>query len=1156
MMIKVSPFPQNILIARKTPASTPERPISVTNKQEGISVYDQLIPFEGTFLSRLTGKADTPYEQFFLDLKRHKLAKLGIEAGSEEFYKSFVTEKNLDTVKAILAQNEVITDIAGRKYFRFSQEDIKDITLATHKNNAAYLKPLLESKAINHETRYPFRFRAEEITQILKLMTPEKEPTFKTLLEAKNADPQYAEKLPEYRFLGYGIANTIGALTPVNTPYLNKLLALQDPLQQKPAVDDYNIAYFLEGITEASKPFLESVLTNNAIEPRDKQFCLANINPDNTLIAANILKNPLIDGFTKGIILKSTKDKDLAQINTLLSPSNKANSPLNYTPKEIQTYVKLIRFDLFEQLDTFKTYIKEDRLTLEDLSEMLTSLPKYAADIYMPVTYENAQSIPRLLAYKDENTDNYRFTAEDIKGIIPYVEANNDQLLDYLLERKPQEIQTAPFEGREISHYLENLTNNHLDDFRYVCEYKDNQGNCKFDNAQIRALSNFVMLKAPIQKVVQEKKLEDYNENDLLGLLRFYRVNKNDMYPFYQMTSNPVIETDKKAIKNIIGDISTRILKANTSRIKNTTFNSTYTLLKNGITSIDKSLQDFDLNNFLEKNTCLPLQYSLEQLNKDIEGICTPLTPVNKELIEELFSFTRSNNRIEGFPYIKNDLSTQYKEALPKSDDPKQLKQATLALRKCLQAFYVDNTITNIGSNALATDLNNIFHAMPELFMTVGRTQHKTHKFTLDGHLLKTVQGIINNTDYQSNLLTEKDRQNLKLAAIIHDISKKEDTIDPFHPMDSARLAYQILKRLAMPNNDIEQICGLIRNHEWVKNLEESKGEKDKQTRLENTAIEFRRPKDLLMAKILATSDLEAIGNEHFSDRMKDNDKAYINDLKELINQIHNRGIILPQTKIPKASEINLKPRRIMDTETAKTTLNTVIEINKRTNLEEIGFKKGTTPDNFAVLTHMITKDNKALARDIDFAAMEGNEGVFCTSYVTPNNFMPLGNREYGFVFDVDQNNIGIATNYDIGSGREQTIDKFKDYLLADKKLVHTDPLYQTRIEFSEALKEELQSLLHIPPEDYGNLFQQFQNKQDIGDIEKENPLLAKAINNVVNSHILSNLNNGHGLKNNEVIVYAPKPTAIISKLPAEKIQYELKKYAQDNDLPILIIKS
>ena len=169
---------------------------------------------------------------------------------------------------------------------------------------------------------------------------------------------------------------------------------------------------------------------------------------------------------------------------------------------------------------------------------------------------------------------------------------------------------------------------------------------------------------------------------------------------------------------------------------------------------------------------------------------------------------------------------------------------------------------------------------------------------------------------------------------------------------------------------------------------------------------------------------------------------------------------------------------------------------------------------------------------------MEEGNGCFSASYISPDRVFTYGNLKSGLVFDVDNNNIINASNENIGSGTYKDLQELIDFSFSNK-YVDTN-----RINFSEKYKEHGK----LNNQKYSRKYKELSQYHSLTDIEDAN--LRKLVDQVVNKTMLNNSG-----KHNEVVVYAPKPIGIFSKETSpEKIPYHLRLFAQESDLPIIMV--
>ena len=259
-------------------------------------------------------------------------------------------------------------------------------------------------------------------------------------------------------------------------------------------------------------------------------------------------------------------------------------------------------------------------------------------------------------------------------------------------------------------------------------------------------------------------------------------------------------------------------------------------------------------------------------------------------------------------------------------------------------------------------------------------------------------------------------------------------------------------------------------------------------------------------------------------------------------------AIALPQTRIPKASEleadgVNVKEITTKD-ENGNEIKNKVVYLEKGLDLSKYGFDKGVTAENFNVIVHGF--DNNIQQAMLEALEMPDSDALLSTSYI----FYDKGNyhtfRPQGFIKNIPSDNIGVAYYRDFGSGCRKTEEMLINDYLSDKGNIY-------RKYFSELLKKEL----NLNDEEYLDLYQKIKDKP-IEQIEKEAPHAAYAIKNIFAKMEIHKRKFKRDY--NEILVGKGKTTGVFfegadeqgNKYKVENMPEFLRKYARDNDLPII----
>ncbi|OGI02214.1 MAG: hypothetical protein A2Y25_04690 [Candidatus Melainabacteria bacterium GWF2_37_15] len=105
-----------------------------------------------------------------------------------------------------------------------------------------------------------------------------------------------------------------------------------------------------------------------------------------------------------------------------------------------------------------------------------------------------------------------------------------------------------------------------------------------------------------------------------------------------------------------------------------------------------------------------------------------------------------------------------------------------------------------------------IVENIPEWARLLECKQHNIHDYTLDIHTLHVIKKIREFKTFGE--LKEFDRLVLLYAALLHDIEKKENEVDPEHPYRGAKKSGEILYKLGFTENFTNRVYLLINYHQ------------------------------------------------------------------------------------------------------------------------------------------------------------------------------------------------------------------------------------------------------------------------------------------------------------------------------------------------------
>ena len=532
------------------------------------------------------------------------------------------------------------------------------------------------------------------------------------------------------------------------------------------------------------------------------------------------------------------------------------------------------------------------------------------------------------------------------------------------------------------------------------------------------------------------------------------------------------------------------------------------------------------------ENMQIMLKNPKDGLIKQAQSIISELPEAEKLKVMEYFGFEINDGKLSGYPANINN-----GKKLAEIDNP-QTKTAIEKLRPHIKQFSEENKIILPPQNKeLEDELNKITRAFPEFLTTIGKKQHETHH-TLDIHILKALQEVMKDSRYKS--LNESDKRVLQFSTLLHDITKREGVIDKTHAKDSAFDAYMIIEKLGLSNTEEKKLYSIIASHEWAADMANSK---DKEKTAKDIAFELRKGNSFEMEKILTDADLKAVKrNNAFYDKhsVGVNESAPL--VEKHIKEIQSTAIALPQTKIPKASQ--LKTGQGIKEVEVNGIKNKVIYMNQNPNLEAAGFEKGTKSDNFYNLVHAF--DDEDLGVDGKIAQFVGlksieTDSLLSTSFIKPDDYKVF--RKQGFVLDVNNDDIGAAYFKDFGSGFQKDVETLKREYLFDNK---------RRKEKRNYISDKLKEALGHTDEQHIDLMKRIENCRSITDIEKVDKKVADAMQKVFKE--MENGKRAHGRQYNEVLALHPRVQGVFAyDEDIAQIPKKLRKHAQENDLPIII---
>ena len=563
--------------------------------------------------------------------------------------------------------------------------------------------------------------------------------------------------------------------------------------------------------------------------------------------------------------------------------------------------------------------------------------------------------------------------------------------------------------------------------------------------------------------------------------------------------------------------------------------------------NMSKSDSEFLTTPITKNGFKLNLEYPRDKFISDILDKVKDLPETEKMKVFDYFGFEikiHSDGQIQmnGYPVNINNGAKLGEITNPET------KAIVESVRPFVEKFTHNNKISVDGKPELTEQLNEITELFPEFKSIIGKKQHETHDFTLDVHILKVLQGVMQDPDYQK--LPADDKKILNITTLLHDLTKADGRRDKTHPQQSAFDAYYLLEKMNLTEADKLKIYSLIKNHNWLeqynnKNLTET----ERLDVAKNIAFELREGNNFEMASILAKADTKGVKeNGAFFDRFKNVLEEASNKIANLVDNLQKTAIHLPQTKLPKASEIKVDGQNIKEEITTdskgNTIKNKVIYLKPDMDLGALGFEKGLKSEDLNVIVHALDYDTQSAI--FQALGQVDSDALLSASYVNYKKGNYHVFRQQGFILDIASTDIHAGTYKDFGSGCGKDLKTLKaDYLFGG-----------IRHDIREFMPDRLKEKLKISDEEYKKLFNEISDKS-ISELDITHPHVSKAMREIFEEMEIHKRK--YNRNYNEWLISRPKIQGIFwegkkgnNTYSINDVPEYLRKYAEENNLPII----
>lgn len=432
--------------------------------------------------------------------------------------------------------------------------------------------------------------------------------------------------------------------------------------------------------------------------------------------------------------------------------------------------------------------------------------------------------------------------------------------------------------------------------------------------------------------------------------------------------------------------------------------------------SLDEIKKDFPLLPLTQEEYCKLLSGIIESLGINVE-------PLNEAQNKQVFNSINDLGKI-----LKEISDKEFNNLKINLDSKSEVTSNNIKIEKTLKI---------------------LFEFLPELKKQVNKTQHITHNFDLFKHSLKVMQKIVQNPDFEN--LNDHDKKTLLLASLFHDIAKEENAIDKKHPINSAFDTFFITKRLKLERSEQTKLYSLIKNHEWLAFVNNSKISNTKKIkRQQECAFDMQYDNLFKLSEIFTKADLKAVKSDNaFYEKYENDLISQTKTIQNLINELKTSQPLLPVTKIPQADKINAEIKCV--NQDGSTNLKgiykdkdglIIIKFNELDNeiLEKIGFEKdsmtkgikskdrdGNPIDTGNIKFFVHGLDYPVQLAKFDAFSLPDSDALLSVSYAERPESKFRFFRPQGIILDCETKYIHGGGETDAGSGCGKDIQTFKD---------------------------------------------------------------------------------------------------------------------------------
>ena len=528
--------------------------------------------------------------------------------------------------------------------------------------------------------------------------------------------------------------------------------------------------------------------------------------------------------------------------------------------------------------------------------------------------------------------------------------------------------------------------------------------------------------------------------------------------------------------------------------------------IENDLKQLAEILKNADLSDLEEINLTMPHTEFIAKAQELMQG----LSDEEKAKVMEYFGFNIKDGKLSGYPNGDGkDLS------LADISDPKTIE--VVNKMKGLVDSYTDNNFITVKDHPeLNAVLKEISRLVPEIFNQIDGSK-------VPVETIKALQKIVQKPEFDK--LSDSDKKVLITATLLHNTDKASDSTT-----ESAFDAYFIGEKMGLNKQELAKLYKIVEASDLIKKFMNTTKNATPFSTLPEREQVFN-----YLAFMLKDSNNFELAQMLYSTKEADGLTRHLDKLlQNKINEMKSHDFLLPQTS---SAELD-----------AHATVQNVKGYDvKVVNAADI--------PNFYVYIHALSGaatggTEMTNIANFDIFGLVGDSSVICASYVGNGKAGTIGDAKYGLIFDVDPNNQHVGGNKDIWSQSKTVNQMLYEYFNTDSP---------KKIQEREFISSELKKILKISDEEYIKRLDNIKEKANgepltLEKIKEIDPQFGQAYETFLNRAANSPNSLMRSTHHNEILVTNPKVKGIFTK-DINALPEDLIKYAQENNIPIVIVK-